>query len=317
MSNIASCLRGVVIETLYIEKQSDLALLPVAYQNAHPCPTQIGQHGCDRALFEIELNGVFVGESRLNNGGSVGTATTPRGTLVCKDFENTPGPLTSSGTWTGDSGSRYSRIVITNSKANEIQAASTGNTISVQLKGAIDTYFGSNLTVCGSSGSHADVTWVRITSATGVVLYNSCLNQSLTNLYICPLCIEMDVIVKKDPLKKEKCFGIAPILGIFNNKNYYRVNSCGQSAAGFLIWRNGGSGFRWEFHQFFNATTGVVSGDFYGYNTASLPWNGTWVIPSPTTTERQIISIKEDASTCLTITTTESCPCAGLITSKK
>jgi hypothetical protein len=315
MSNIASCLKGMVIETLYIHAQSDMALLPAEYQNGHPCASQIGTHVCNRALFEVEDTGVYVGESRLNNNGSSsGTETTPNGTLICKDFLNTPSALTG-GTWSGNTLSRYSRIVITTSKANQIAAVSTGNTINLQLKGAINTYFPGGVS-CGNQ-SHSDVTWVRIYSSTGALLYNSCLSGSLTPIYICPICIELDIIIKKNPLKKEKCFGKAIPLGLFNNKVYYRVYSCGQSAAGYLVWRNGGSGFRWEYYQYFDITTGVPSGDFYGYNTASLPWNGTWVIPSLTTTERQIVSVKEDASICENTTTTTQCPCLGLVTSKK
>lgn len=314
MSYIASCLKGMVIETFYIDSQSDLSLLPTEYQNSHPCPSSIGSHRCNHALFEIEINGIFVGESRLSNdSGSASTPLTPNGTSVCKDFENTPAPLTA-GTWTGNPKSRYSRIVITATKANQIASASVGNSINIQLKGALTTYF-SGGGACSTS-SHNDVTWVRIYSSSGAVLYNSCLNNNTTPIYICPICVELDIVTKKNPLTKEKCFGISPVMGVFNNKVYYKVNSCGQSAAGFLVWIKNGSVWRWEYHQYFNPTTGLVSGEFYGYNTASLPWNGTWVLSSPTT-ERQIISVKEDASVCENVTTTTQCPCLGLITSKR
>lgn len=177
---IAECLDGLIIETIYLDNASDIALLKPEYVPPPNSPTVwIGTHQCNRALFEIFGNGVYIGASKLsNNGGVAGIEVSPNeGIPVCQDFANTPGPITISGTWTGDTESRYSKIILTAEQALDIAlAGSPGSTsISFLIRGVL-SYINSIprpvLLDCGGVESHLDVTWTRISLSNGTVVYN-------------------------------------------------------------------------------------------------------------------------------------------------
>lgn len=173
------CLENLKIETIYLELTSDLALLPAGY--THPCQIEIGQHQCNRALFEVYGNGVYIGDSRLNNDdGALSGATTINGTFICGDYDNTPALLTG-GTWTGSPLSRYSVMTINQTTAQAI-AAVGGNTVTFSLLAAMTTYGAS----CSfATVPHANITWTRITDSTGKIIYNGCPNGNIVTINVC------------------------------------------------------------------------------------------------------------------------------------
>lgn len=175
-----ACLYGLKIEFLYIATNPDLALLPAGY--VHPCPDAIATHNCDRALHEIYMAGHYVGDALMNNAtGSCG-AVTEYGTPVCKDFENTPAPITG-GVWTGTRFSRYSAIVIDMEEAIEI-AAANGNSslITFDFQHALSKY-GSECQ--GTTQAHDHEIWVRITKPDGTVIYNDCQTTGTFTVDVC------------------------------------------------------------------------------------------------------------------------------------
>ncbi len=121
---VAQCLEGLTIETIYLHQNTDLALLPAGY--THPCPDSINSHTCDRALFEVYGNEVYLGASRLNNGSGYGEQgpVTPSGERICKDWVNHP--FMSNTAWTGSFQSRMSKITISAAQALSIASASAG-----------------------------------------------------------------------------------------------------------------------------------------------------------------------------------------------
>jgi hypothetical protein len=174
-----TCLDGLKIETIYIGVSSDLTLLPAGY--THPCQNQVGAHTCDRAFFEVFGNGVYIGDSKLNNSGGTGGAITQSGASTCQDYLNTPAPLTG-GTWTGNASSRYSSVTISSAQALAIANAAGGSTITFSLVAAMTTYSATCDTV---TVPHTNVTWTRITKANGDVLYNGCPNNNFTTIDVC------------------------------------------------------------------------------------------------------------------------------------
>lgn len=174
------CLENLRVETIYLELSSDLTLLPAGY--VHPCPIEIGQHQCNRALFEVYGNGVYIGDSRMNNyDGALSGPTTVNGTFICGDYDNTPALLTG-GTWTGSPLSRYSVMTIDQTTAQAIAATAGGNTVTFSLLAAMTTYGAS----CSfATIPHANITWTRITDSTGKVIYNGCPNGNIVTINVC------------------------------------------------------------------------------------------------------------------------------------
>jgi len=173
-------LDGLIIETLYLGQLSDLDLLPAGYE--HPCPSEIGTHQCNRALFEVYGNGVYIGDSKINNNNGVGGGTTVNGTFICQDYDNTPAPLTG-GVWTGSSLSRYNKMIITQSTALAIAAAGSGGTIiNFSLIAAMTTY---GVSCGGNPTPHANTTWLRLSLNDGTVIYNGCPDGNFTSVDVC------------------------------------------------------------------------------------------------------------------------------------
>jgi hypothetical protein len=178
---IVECLDGLIIETIYLDELTDVDLLPLGYE--HPCPGEIGAHGCNRALFEIYGNGVYIGDSKLNNAfGALSGPVTAQGTYICGDYGNTPDLLTG-GTWTGSADARYNKHIITAQQALDIAAAGGGGTvISFALNAAMTTYG----TSCdGSPIPHTNTTWVRASLNSGAVVYNGCPDGNVASIDVC------------------------------------------------------------------------------------------------------------------------------------
>jgi hypothetical protein len=179
--SIVQCLDGLIIEAIYLQLVGDMDLLPDEY--VHPCPTSIGIHSCNRAFFEVYGNGVYMADSLLNNAHGVDGAVTYSGKEVCTDYFNTPADLTG-GVWTGSPISRYSKTILTQQQAIDIaNAGGGGNTIDLSLISAMTTYS----SACdGTSDPHTDVTWLRISTSEGTVIWNSCVEGS--QIYTIDVC---------------------------------------------------------------------------------------------------------------------------------
>jgi hypothetical protein len=175
-------LEGLKIETLYINQQSDMALLPNGY--VHPCPSQISAHDCARGFFEVTGNDVYIGDSLMNNSQTSPQpgAVTQSGKLACHDDLNTPAPLTH-GTWLGNPFSRYSEMTITAQQAIDIANANPGNCI-VEFK-LVPTMVTYNCICDNDTVPHDNVTWTRISKPDGTVIYNDCPINNITTINIC------------------------------------------------------------------------------------------------------------------------------------
>lgn len=173
---VAQCLTGIVIETIYLHQTSDLLGLPIGYE--HPCPENINGHECNGALSEVLGNGIFLGESKMNNlyDPTLGSQT-PQGTYICADYNNLPTPLNPNFSW--DSKSRYSRIEVNQSQAIDVAQVSGSSLIDFSLAYAVDTY----QSTC--STAHTAVTWVRITNSEGTVIYNGCPVGNFAQVEVC------------------------------------------------------------------------------------------------------------------------------------
>jgi hypothetical protein len=165
--------------------QMDLDKLPPEY--IHPCPLEIGAHGCNRGFFEVRGNGIYIGDSLMNNGGgSLGGLTTLSGKYVCADYQNYPAALTG-GTWTGwtgpGGGSRYSAMTISGAKAVEIANAYPGHCdIQLELVPTMITY---NQSCDMNPVPHQNITWTRISKPDGTVIYNGCPIGNIATINIC------------------------------------------------------------------------------------------------------------------------------------
>jgi len=184
---VINSLVGLKIETIYMAYQSDLDKLPPTY--IHPCPEQIGAHGCNRGFFEVKGNGVYIGDSLMNNGAGVGGEFSVSGKHVCEDYNNYPAALTG-GTWTGwigiSGGSRYSTMTITQQKANDIANAYPGHCdVQFQLISAMDIYNQGIATCDDLIIPHENVTWTRISKPDGTVIYNGCPINNIASINIC------------------------------------------------------------------------------------------------------------------------------------
>ena len=102
---------------------------------------------------------------------------TPSGTFICGDYNNTPSVINPGFAW--NSLSRYSRVEVDQAQAIDIAQVSGGTLIDFSLAFATDTY----QSTCATA--HSAVTWVRITSPQGEVLYNGCPVGNFTQVDVC------------------------------------------------------------------------------------------------------------------------------------
>lgn len=178
------CLDGLSIELIYLKAASDLDLIPPEYL-PHPDPSSIGMHFCNRALFEVYGNGIYIGDSRMNNTDGVGGGQTSHsGNNICEDYHNMPDAIQIGGVWTGDPQSRYDKFTITEQQAIQIAMANNGGTI-IQLSfvGTMETYHKS----CDAVPySHENITWMRVYSPIDELIYSGCPSGNFLNLDICP-----------------------------------------------------------------------------------------------------------------------------------
>jgi hypothetical protein len=175
-----ACLYGLKIETLYIANAPDYNLLPNSY--IHPCPSSLATHNCNRALHEIYFSGRYIGDSLMNNDDGDCGSLTEYGTPICKDFKNTPAPLTG-GVWYGSEHSRYSVFTLSMEDAVEISNNTGGSPlITVFLDHAVTKY---GATCDATPLAHTHEIWVRISKPDGTVIYNDCENGGSFTLNVC------------------------------------------------------------------------------------------------------------------------------------
>lgn len=175
------CLDGMTLEFIYLDRITDLALLPPVY--THPCESVIMTHFCNLALYEVYGNNVYIGDSRMNNLDGVGGGPTDHsGNLICQDYYNRP-MFYQGQAWTGSDKARYDSITISYAQALAIANANNGGTmIHFSFAPAVETYNGS----CdGRFSSHKNVTWVRISSPIDMVLYNGCPEGDFLDIDVC------------------------------------------------------------------------------------------------------------------------------------
>jgi len=178
---VVECLNGLIVETIYLDSLSDLDLIPSGYE--HPCPDEIGSHGCNRALFEIYGNGVYIGDSKINNAYGTGGGETIHGTYICQDYYNVPNELEVGGFWTGSPYSRYNKIIITSDQAIDISnAGGGGNIVGFSLISAMTEY---GATCDDILDPHSNVTWTRISKPDGTVIYNGCPEGNFAEIDVC------------------------------------------------------------------------------------------------------------------------------------
>lgn len=175
---LAACLTGFVIETLYMETAADLNHLPAGY--TYPGTFFNNAHTCDGALTEVTGNGIFLGESRLNNaGGVIAGGLTNQGSFICGDYNNTPTFFDPVFPWNNES--RYSRITISAAQAALLAAAAPAGTTNVTFA---MTYA---VAIYGDScdNAHNNLTWLRLSTAGGTVLYNGLPAGNFTTIDVC------------------------------------------------------------------------------------------------------------------------------------
>lgn len=150
-------LKDYIVEAIYLEKFSDGA----------PCP---GGHTCNRAVFDININGVTVLVANLNN--DIGTGIDN----FAKPEENKLSTVVDNGIGSS-AGDRYCRAIISEELANKIIAADK-NKISLTIDPNTE-YFSGLEKLIGGADPHSNVTWVRVKNPDGLIVYSSC--SSLTD----------------------------------------------------------------------------------------------------------------------------------------
>lgn len=180
---VVTCLENITIECIYLDNSLDLQKIQVYHpEYVHPCPEKYGFHYCNRALFEVYGNGIWLGDSMMNNlNGEGGGQTVNSGNFICQDYYNTPSELTG-GVWEGHYQARYSKITLTYEQSMAVaQAGGGGSVIHFSFIGA-----NTEESFCdGDKNPHEDVTWIRITSSVFGLLYNGCPQGQFFNLEVC------------------------------------------------------------------------------------------------------------------------------------
>lgn len=196
--DVESCLTNIIIETIYVQVENDVTVMNNLKDSEiptyeHPCPDEIGQHECDRALGEIYGNGIYVGDSKLNNTNNCTCSdTTSNGTEIYTDYNNYFNNL-SFFQWVNQNGgngqSRYNQITIDATTAANIAATTTTNDVTFSLEYAIETYG----TTCSSASNcdtpHENITWVRVNrqedDGSITLLYNGCPENNIITIDVC------------------------------------------------------------------------------------------------------------------------------------
>jgi hypothetical protein len=203
---IVECLDGLVLEFIYLDALTDLTLLPVGY--THPCQSAITTHFCNRALYEVHGNGIYVGDSRMNNlDGTGGGSTSHSHNFICQDYYNYPSFYLGQ-VWTGSARARYDRLSITYPQAIAIANTNNGGTvIEFAFQSAMSTY---NASCDAGLTPHMNITWVRISSPDGVELYSGCPEGVFLEIDVCTGAIPTTTTTSTTTLELETVFIYIP-----------------------------------------------------------------------------------------------------------
>lgn len=310
---------GLILETIYIGDSKDATFLGTGYEMPQ-CFVNggLGQHnGCNGALFGIFGNGEFLDHGKLNNkDGSGGPLY--YGIPTCEDFKNIyPG-------WSSSTFSRYNKKVLSKIDAQKIVAKAPNNCF---LRVTFETAIKSGQTLCGRTGPHSEAAWFRLTNIDGDILYNGCFSASLPvpDLYIFPLCIQMEFITRIGPPRKTETRSVSAVpKGRFNDKTFYGIFDVDNNYKniGYIMWHQN----RWEYWESFNkqGNTRVPGGNFYGYNNSPLSPNfpieaGVWNTNTTLSPTNKIKKILGGYCGCLCPLPPEEppCDCAGRIVSRE
>lgn len=203
---IAECLAGLTIETITLYEVDDVKYINPEY--ILPENFVFG-HNCNRAFYEIFANGIWVGDSLMNNkGGS--TACSPTGDdncvqsdnsgrWICGDYLNKPtGTPLCTGIWGGSTYARYSSITLTGSQAMAIAETLSGSTLSFNL---ISPMSSRTIKCSGVYTPHQEVTWIRITNEDNVELYNDAPIDFIATINLCEIpstCVRPSGMISKE-----------------------------------------------------------------------------------------------------------------------
>lgn len=323
MPSTADFIEGFSLESIYISDASSGNLLGPDYEVPQCYLDEVKKrgtysfHNCNRALFGILFNNIFVAHGKLNNDGGTG-GPIYNGVATCEDFNNLHPNWPTTTNFGTPNKSRYSKKVISKTEAKDIANSVSDCRIRIKFESAIQP----GQTICsGTSGPHADAAWFRIKSSRGDVIFNGCFtaNQTL-DLYILPLCLQMEFVTRSGTPPTTETRAVSAIVkGTFNNKQFYEVydDQFGYANIGFIMWNQN----RWEHWQNFpiQGTTRVPGGDFYGYNNDPSSPNfpiqgGTWISNSLSiaTNNKKIIS-GVCGEACPIPSPKENCNCSGKI----
>lgn len=178
---IEGCYEGLLIEAIYIHDPDDLLIIPEDYEFPGGSNNLVF-HQCNRALYQIFGNDVYICDSRMNNnygigGGSAGYIQDDinESSEVCTDYYNVPNQLSQSGVWEGNILSRYSRYYLSLQNAIQKGIISPGNTL---IKFMFESVAERLNIKCEAGGVseiilyHDACTWIRITDGAGTIIYN-------------------------------------------------------------------------------------------------------------------------------------------------
>ena len=156
IEGVKSTLAEATIQAIYKGSNNDSGAPNYA---ASPCP---GGHLCNRAKFNIFLNGILVLEANLNNNGG-----------DADNEDNGPvTPPTSDGIG-DDILDRYSSTVISNGLSKLIMDSRPDGSIEIEIAPHPS-----------NTNPHGGITWIRIINSQGKIIYSSCLPRGTTTLPI-------------------------------------------------------------------------------------------------------------------------------------
>lgn len=175
-------LKNYIVEAIYVNSFTDGA----------PCP---GGHSCNRAVFDININGITVLTANLNNDVSSSNISES----ITKPEENKLSAVLDNGIGLSPL-DRYCKNIISEELANKIIAADK-NKIALTID-PNEKYFSELSKATSDNTPHSNVTWVRIKNPDGLIVYSSC--SSITDTIDLSTALIYDNRYKQSVLCDEK-----------------------------------------------------------------------------------------------------------------
>jgi len=184
LCSMVDCLINLNVEGIYLGANTDLNYIPEDYVDPCVANGRVITRTTNNAVFEVYLNSIYVGDLLLNNGGGTSTqGVTPGGKYICYDYNNLP-PfyIPPYDYWPGTTSSRYSKITIRRSKAEEILQQRNSTYVNFYF------YPGVSSLESGCDGNlepSYKSNWIRISrstnTTTSTLLFNQCLTSNNIN----------------------------------------------------------------------------------------------------------------------------------------